>query len=90
MSTQSLGSLEIPSSCSGVDDGGLDDAVESVISLPFTEADDLHVTILEELSDTRSRVGLSDLGGLLGVEPDCGVSVRSDYMLRSSISLFAA
>ena len=56
-----------------MDDGGLDDAVESVISLPFTEADDLHVTILEELSDTRSRVGLSDLGGLLGVEPDYGL-----------------
>jgi hypothetical protein len=31
------------------------------------------VTILEELSDTRSRVGLSDLGSLLGVEPDCGL-----------------
>jgi hypothetical protein len=29
-----------------------------------------HVTVLEELSDTRSRVGLSDLGSLLGVEPD--------------------
>ena len=53
-----------------MDDGGLDDAEESVTSLPFIEAYDLHVTILEELSDTRSRVGLSDLGSLLGVEPD--------------------
>jgi len=29
-----------------------------------------HVTILKQLPDTRSRVGLSDLGSLLGVEPD--------------------
>jgi hypothetical protein len=35
-----------------------------------SEADNIHVTVLEELSDTRSRVGLSDLGSLLGVEPD--------------------
>jgi hypothetical protein len=35
-----------------------------------SEADNVHVTVLEELSDTRSRVGLSDLGSLLGVEPD--------------------
>ena len=29
-----------------------------------------HVTILQELSDTRSGVGVGDLGGLLGVQPD--------------------
>jgi hypothetical protein len=69
VSTQSLGSLEIPSSCSGVDDSGLDDAVCQSYSLPSI-AGDIHVTVLEELSDTRSRVGLSDLGSLLGVEPD--------------------
>jgi hypothetical protein len=43
---------------------------KSVRVLVFPERVDPHVTILEELSDTRSRVGLSDLGGLLGVEPD--------------------
>jgi hypothetical protein len=36
----------------------------------MSEAGNVHVTVLEELSDTRSRVGLSDLGSLLGVEPD--------------------
>lgn len=33
-------------------------------------SENIHVTILEELPDTGSRVGLSDLGSLLGVEPD--------------------
>jgi hypothetical protein len=37
-----------------VDDGGLDN----------------DVAVLEELADTRARVGLANLGSLLGVEPD--------------------
>ena len=31
----------------------------------------VHVAILQKATDTRARVGLADLGGLLGVEPDC-------------------
>lgn len=54
VSSLPLGSGHVPSSGSGVDDGGLSD----------------DVTILEQSSDTSSGVGVGDLGGLLGVEPD--------------------
>lgn len=46
---------------------------ETIVSMTVLiqmKEDNAHVTILEELSDTRSRVGLTDLGSLLGVEPD--------------------
>jgi hypothetical protein len=46
-----------------------------------------HVTILQELSDTRSRVGVGDLGGLLGVQPDCGNEAMSGPFGRSAVGL---
>lgn len=69
----------LPSSCSRVDDGWLDNAGHRSARTfrrnggAFDPAAgfDVHVTILDELSDTRSGVGLLDLGSLLGVEPDC-------------------
>lgn len=57
-----LGSLHVPDPSTGVDDGRLDD----------------DVSILEELSDAGSGVGVADLGGLLGVEPDLPLADAGD------------
>jgi hypothetical protein len=57
-----LGSLHVPDPSTGVDDGRLDD----------------DVSILEELADAGSRVGVADLGGLLGVEPDLPLADAGD------------
>lgn len=54
VSTGTLGGGVLPGTGTRVDDGGLDN----------------DVTILEELPDTGSGVGLANLGSLLGVEPD--------------------
>lgn len=75
VSTQSLGSGVLPRPGSGVDGDGLDDAERLSKSDPYPSSavfplEYPHVTILQELSDTRSGVGVGDLGGLLGVQPD--------------------
>lgn len=57
-----LGSLHVPNPGTGVDDGGLDD----------------DVSILEELADAGSGVGVANLGGLLGVEPDLPLADAGD------------
>ena len=53
-----LGSLHVPNSSTRVDDGRLDN----------------DVSIFEELADSGSGVGIGDLGGLLGVEPDLSLT----------------
>jgi hypothetical protein len=76
VSAQSLGSGVLPRPGSGVDGSGLDDATRHTESACHSPSPafllDAHVTILQELSDTRSGVGVGDLGGLLGVQPDWG------------------
>lgn len=62
VSTLPLGGLHVPDTGSRVDDGGLDD----------------DVSILEELADSGSGVGVADLGGLLGVEPDLSLTDTGD------------
>jgi hypothetical protein len=54
VTAEALGGEVLTSAGTRVDDGGLHN----------------DVTVLEELADTRTRVGLGNLGGLLGVEPD--------------------
>jgi hypothetical protein len=51
-----LGGVHVPNPGPRVDDGGLDD----------------DVSILQELPDSGTGVGVGDLGSLLGVEPDYG------------------
>jgi hypothetical protein len=66
-----LGSQEVPGPGTGVDNGRLDN----------------DVAILEELADTSTRVGVLDLGSLLGVEPDCSVSIApKQRRMRSALS----
>ena len=57
-----LGGLHVPNSGTRVDDGGLDD----------------DVSILEELADSGSGVGVANLGSLLGVEPDLSLTDTGD------------
>lgn len=54
VTAETLGGGVLTSAGARVDDGGLDN----------------DVAVLEELADTRARVGLGDLGSLLGVKPD--------------------
>lgn len=76
VSTGTLGGGVLPSTGTRVDDGGLNNAVnggQHDARALVPDGKDSHVTILEELPDTGSGVGLANLGGLLGVEPDyCG------------------